>query len=108
MGANYSVYYGGSRTAGPKRPVKIFGALAASVASCATCILSLGPVMFKIQLPATRVIARRLYSSRGGCLSFFHPVLLILMCHSDAFPLQLCEGFGQVPNSRSPVTLQAS
>ena len=63
--------------------------------------------MFKAQLPAPRLIARRLYSSRGWYLPVFVLSLLVLTCNSDAIPLQLREEFGQVTNPRSSVTVQA-
>ena len=73
----------------------------------AACIPPLVLVMFKAQLPAPRLIARRLYSSRGWYLPVSVFSLLILTCNSDAIPLQLCERSGQVTNPRSSVTLQA-
>ena len=92
---------GGSRAAPPKRPVKNFRVVSLHVVACIH--RHLVAAMFKAPLPATRVIARRLYSSRGESSPFCSHIFCYVYSRvtSDTIPLQLHEEFGQVPSHLS-------
>ena len=73
----------------------------------AACIPPLVLVMFKAQLPAPRLIARRLYSTRGEHHHSANVRVIMPTRTSNAISVQLCEEFGQVP-SCTPNALQDS